>query len=482
MIQQIWSDFLQIANIELGTRAVETWLKAVSIARYDSSLKRLYLNAPNAFVKDWICRHYFDFVATQMKRLLHVQHIDLIFSVGSADAEIEFEVRLSDEPVTSFTPVVPVSVQAPSHEVVSFAKQKKEVKKSAYKSAKKLVVHQQSNRLNQLYTFDSFVVGENNSFAYVAARAIVDKLGTLYNPFLLYGRSGLGKTHLLHAIGNQAVAQDPTLTVLYQTTDRFINEFINAIRFNHVQKFQAKYHEVDLLLIDDIQFMAKKEQTQEIFFHIFNHLYDAKKQIVFSSDTLPKDLGGLADRLRSRLEWGLVADVQMPSLETKIAILKRKAFAQGAFLEDEAALAIAQKESTSVRELEGSLIRVMAFSALTEQKISKELVEKVLGVVQEKNITVVDFQAVMKLIKKQYSYSLIDLRSQDRSKDISLARQVAMYLMKQYTKKSLREIGEFLDRKDHTTIAHAIGKIEHLKKDDAEFASLLQRMEKELCI
>lgn len=459
MIDHIWQDFLRIAVAELGSRAVETWIKAVSFARYDKEKSILYFKAPNAFVRDWVQSHYVDFFEIHFRRFLQAEVLKISFVIGDQHAETELvdsSARLIEKK--------PAVVATKNH----------------YKAAKKLVPYQQRNKLNHLYTFDSFVVGQNNSFAHAAARAIVDKLGKLYNPLLFYGGAGLGKTHLLHAIGNEVLASNPSAVVVYQTTDRFINEFINAIRFNHVPKFQAKYKKADVLLIDDIQFMANKEQTQEAFFHLFNHLYDANKQIVLSSDTMPRELGGLADRLRSRLEWGLVADVQVPSLETKIAILKEKAALQNEILSDEAAVFIAQCAVSNVRELEGALIRVLAFSSLTGQPVTIELVKKVLGHERHTVASNVEFDQVVNVVKNNYSYGLADLRSKNRSKDISIVRQITMYLMKHATNKSLREIGEFLSRKDHTTVAHAIQKIEKMRQDKSEFNVKIERLEREL--
>lgn len=460
MIDHIWQDFLRIAVAELGSRAVETWIKAVSFARYDKDKSVLYFKAPNAFVKDWVQSHYLQFFEIHFRRFLQVDVLRVCFVIGDDQQESE---------------LIDSSARLIEKKPAIIKKQK-----AHYKAAKKLVPYQQMNRLNHLYTFDSFVVGQNNSFAYAAARAIVDKLGKLYNPLLFYGGAGLGKTHLLHAIGNDVIAQDPSAVVVYQTTDRFINEFINAIRFNHVQKFQAKYKRADVLLIDDIQFMANKEQTQEAFFHLFNHLYDANKQIILSSDTMPRELGGLADRLRSRLEWGLVADVQVPSLETKIAILKEKAALQNEILADEAAVFIAQCAVSNVRELEGALIRVLAFASLTNQQVTIELVKKVLGHEKHTVGSNVEFDQVIHVVKSNFSYGLSDLRSKNRSKDISIVRQIAMYLMKHATNKSLREIGEFLSRKDHTTVAHAIQKIEQMRQDQSDFNIKLERLEREL--
>lgn len=459
-MELIWHDFLKIAEAELGIRAVETWIKAVSFYRYDMAMQQVYLKAPNTFVKNWVQTHYYNLFEVHLKKLLNIPAISIHFFVGDETAE---SVVLDEKKEVPLPPV-----------------QKKVRSVQQYAPAKKIDAYQILNRLNSNYTFDSFVVGPSNSFAYAASRAVVDKLGKLYNPLLLYGGSGLGKTHLLHSIGNDVLAHNPQAVVLYQTTDRFINEFINAIRFNQMQTFNAKYKQIDVLLIDDIQFMANKDQTQEAFFHIFNSLYDAHKQIVFSSDMLPRDLGGLVDRLRSRLEWGLVADLQIPRLETKIAILKRKAFAQNEILSDEAANLIAQRVISNVRELEGSLIRVLAFASLTNQAVTVDLISKVLGHDQPSHAVIIEFDAVTKVIQKHFFYGLTELRSKNRTKDISLARQITMYLMKQVTNKSLREIGEFLNRKDHTTIAHAIQRIDDLRKIDVDLDTRLLNLEKEL--
>ena len=459
-IDQVWQDFLKIIREEVGTRVVETWIKAVSLSRYDQIEQKVYLSAPNQFVKNWVEINYKELFQMHLKRLLGVEQLHIVFCLGSCTTQVE------------------VVQQQPSRVVPAVA-----VAKKKYQVSKKISSYtDNSSKLNPLYKFDMFVVGENNSFAYASARAVTQKLGALYNPLLLYGSSGLGKTHLLHAIGNEVKERFSNAVVLYQTTDRFVSEFIYSIRFDQVAKFHAKYRKVDVLLLDDIQFMVNKEQTQEAFFHIFNTLYDANKQIVLSSDTLPRYLGGLVDRLKSRLEWGLIADVQVPMLETKIAILKRKAEMQKEMLSDDVIMFIASQPVSSVRELESSLIRVLAYSSLTNQEVSIDLVRKVLGKVQEVKpaTTVVDFKTIIDLVEKSFSYGLTDLRSKDRSKGVSHARQVAMYLMKKYTGKSLREIGEYLDRKDHTTITHAIQRIKMLMVQDEQIAHQLKHIEKSL--
>lgn len=465
-IDQVWQDFLKIIKEEVGIRVVETWIKAVSFSRYDVFERRVYISAPNLFVKNWVESHYKHLFYNHLKRLLNVEELSIVFCIGNCPDEPEIVLQ---ENVSKVVPAVAIEQK----------------KKHSYQIAKKLPnmhTNGMSCKLNPLYTFYTFVVGENNSFAYASARAITSKLGKLYNPLLLYGGSGLGKTHLLHAIGNEILEQQADAVVLYQTTDKFVTEFIHAIRFDQVAKFQAKYKKIDVLLLDDIQFMVNKEQTQEAFFHIFNTLYESNKQIILSSDTLPRNLGGLVDRLKSRLEWGLVADVQIPMLETKVAILKRKAEIQHELLSDDVALFIAHQQVKSIRELEGALIRVLAYASLTNQFITVDLVKKVLGQTEhyESATMVVDFSAIILQIHKHFAYGLTDLRSKDRSKGVSHARQVAMYLMKKYTGKSLREIGEYLDRKDHTTITHAIVRIKDLLAHDEQFAHQLKSIEQAL--
>ena len=464
MIEQVWSDFLNIVRVELGSRIVETWFKAVTFSRYDMAKQVAYISAPNSFVKEWIQRHYKDVFEIHFSRLLNIDSVTIVFVEHSEEG-----VLVTRKPKESFTPAV-----RDTGVVKSYAQ------RSATSTKNDLVAGFQVTQLNPFYTFDSFVVGESNSFAYSSARAVVEKLGCLYNPLLFYGECGLGKTHLLHAIGNAVSAANPKAVVLYQTTDRFVTEFINAIRFNHVAKFQDKYKKVDLLLVDDIQFMKNKEQTQEVFFHIFNHLYDNNKQIVFSSDVLPRELGGLEKRLQSRLEWGLVADIHMPMLETRVAIIKKKASLQNEILPDEVACYIAKYVLSSIRELEGALIRVLAFAALTQQAITIELVKKVLGSMVNSVQKMIGFEDIVVSIEKHFSYSLKELRSADRSKEISLARQVCMYFMKKKSQKSLKEIGEFLSRKDHTTITYAIQKIDQMRKIDSAFDKKLLAVEREL--
>ena len=464
-MEQIWEDFLKIVKEEAGSRVVDTWFKAVSLYEWDSIEKVVYLKAPNTFVKDWISTKYTNLICAHLARLLNVDRLKVIVIDGgkkktytsNAKPDLGVAADLGDT-VTSLVPA--------------------KLDRATMPVAKR--INKKRCHINASFHFDNFVAGPSNSLAKAAAQAITDKPGMLYNPLFIYGESGLGKTHLLHAVGNSIKKKNKNLSVLYQTADRFVNEFINAIRFDKIHKFQMKYQNVDVLLIDDIQFISNKEQTQEAFFHIFNVLYDLHKQIVFSSDTFPSNISGLADRLRSRLSCGLVTDIHTPSLETKVAILKKKAKLNSQELPDDIAYFIASLVESNIRELEGALIRVTAFASLTNQPLSIDLAKKVLQRTQEKRKDSIDFTDISKLICKHYKFDLNDLRSKKRNKDLSLARQVAMFLMKKITNKSLRDIGHFLGGRDHSTVVHAIEKVEKHAACNKEFKLKLRKIEKEI--
>lgn len=458
--ETIWPEFLRIVREEVGSRVVETWFKAIVFCRWDAPHKTVYLKAPNTFVKDWVTGHYGQLFARHLGRLLNEQNIYVQFLEATQDVQ--------PEPIK----IVPASGQRPAPTQVA-------VRPAVQHSALRPVLKNRGP-MNPNYLFSNFVVGPHNSLAYAAAYAITEKPGKLYNPFFIYGDSGLGKTHLLHAIGNQIREHDKQVRILYQSADRFVNEFINAIRFNKVYQFEAKYKDVDLLLIDDIQFLSNKEQTQEAFFHIFNTLHQAQKQIVFTSDSLPRDIAGLAHRMRSRLESGLVTDISKPTLETKIAIIKKKAEANNETLDDDVAEYIASTVTSNVRELEGALIRVFAFSTLTKQPLTLDLVQKVLVRTQETKTTALDLQKIASVVAGFFDYSLPELKSAKRDKDLASARHVGIYFMKQYTQHSLREIGKFLNRKDHSSVVHALEKVEERKKNDPQFAHLLARVERQI--
>lgn len=459
MVTGIWEEFLKIVKDEVGSRVVETWFKAVTLHQWDSLENTVYLKAPNAFVKNWLLSNYMPLMQLHLGRLFNVDKPKIVLCEQTHADDTRCESK-TDE----FVPAV-----------ISQRVAKKVLKTGIVPFS----FGGQRGHVNRSYSFNTFVVGPSNSLAYAAAHAITEKPGRLYNPLFIYGGSGLGKTHLLHSIGNSIRMAHAKANVLYQPTDRFVNEFINAIRFDKVHKFHAKYKDVDVLLIDDIQFLSNKEQTQEAFFHIFNTMHESSKQIVFSSDTPPQEIKGLAERLRSRLAWGLVADIQQPALETKIAILKKKAEQSNEELTDDVAEFVASRVISNIRELEGALIRVMAFASLTKQPVSYDLAQKVLATAKEQSPQEATLEGVVKCVRKHYAYKVDELRSKSRNKDLSFARQVAMFLMKKVCHKSLRDIGDYFGGRDHSTVKHAIHKVTWHAEKNPGFKQKLRTMEQE---
>jgi chromosomal replication initiator protein len=327
--------------------------------------------------------------------------------------------------------------------------------------------------LNPRYTFDTFIVGPSNQFAHAACRAVAEAPSRSYNPLFIYGGVGLGKTHLMHAVGQYVLQHDPSLKLTYISSERFMNEMINAVRYDRILDFRERYRSVDVLLVDDIQFVSGKEGTQTEFFHTFNALYDAQKQIVLSSDRPPHEIPALEERLRSRFEWGLIADIQPPDLETKIAILKRKAEAEAVPLADNVAIYMAGRIKSNIRELEGSLIRLIAYASLTGREISLELTQEVLRNVIEQDDKAVTIEGIQKYISDYYQLKVGELKSRNNSKSIAMPRQIAMYLSKSLTNASLPEIGRSFGGKHHSTVIHSIKKVEEMRKTDLDFNSLI---------
>ncbi len=459
MLPGIWEEFLAIVKQEAGSQVVETWLKAVALEQWDALNKVAHIKAPNSFVRDWVKNNYLKLFELHLSRLLNVSDLKVNFFIGQQKPEnidheeaqqaSNLQTEYDSKATTKSNLIIPGKLPVPVNSGLQVTKK-------------------EHASLNASYCFENFVIGPSNSLAHAAAWAVAEKPGRLYNPLFIYGSSGLGKTHLLHAIGNKIKALDQNKTVVYQTADRFVNEFISAIRFNRMFAFREKYKMVDVLLIDDIQFIANKDQTQEAFFHIFNSLYDAHKQIIFSSDCYPKDLKGITERLRSRMESGLVTDIYIPTIETKIAILKKKAEQSKENLPDDVALFIATQANANIRQLEGCLIRVIAFAHLTGQTISKSLAERVLGVITDPDMSNLTLNKIAQAVASNYSYTIDQLRSKQRGRDLSFVRQLVMYLTKKLTDRSLREIGQFLNRKDHSTVLHAINKIEIMVQRDTK--------------
>ncbi len=330
--------------------------------------------------------------------------------------------------------------------------------------------------LNPKFTFDSFVVGACNQFAHAAARSVATTPSRSYNPLFLYGGVGMGKTHLMHAIGRELIDRFGSMRVIYTSTERFMNEMIVCIRTDRMPQFHQRYREADVLLIDDIQTLGNKERTQEEFFHTFNELHDHQKQIVISSDSPPKDIPGLLERLRSRFEWGLLADLQPPDLETKMAILDKKAAAEGVKLPDDVRSFMASKTKSNVRELEGALIKLIAYSSLTETPISLQMAQQVLKHivhVQERKVTI---DAIQKAVAEKFQIKQGALKEKSNTKKVVFPRQVAMYLVKELTDASLPEIGRAFGGKHHTTVIHSVNKIEQQRNGDPELNRLLHSL------
>jgi chromosomal replication initiator protein len=321
---------------------------------------------------------------------------------------------------------------------------------------------------NPRYTFDSFVVGNSNQFAHAAARSISNRPAESYNPLFLYAGVGLGKTHLLHAIGHAIMRKHPELRVMYLPAEQFVNELISSLRFNRMPEFRERYRSIDVLMVDDIQFLANKERTQEEFFHTFNTLYTRQKQIILSSDSSPRDIRDLEERLRSRFEWGLIADIQPPDLETKVAILRRKADLEKVDLPDEVALFIASQVKSNIRELEGRLNRVIAFASLTAKPITLELTKETLKDILADGNRRVLASEIIKHVARHYGLKVNEIKSRNNSKQIAFPRQVAMYLCKQLTDLSYPEIGKQFNDKHHSTVMYSVEKIEALRGEDPD--------------
>ena len=339
----------------------------------------------------------------------------------------------------------------------------------------------QRAQLNPKYTFDTFVIGNSNRFAHAAALAVAEAPAQAYNPLFIYGGVGLGKTHLMHAIGHYILNQNPHSKVVYVSSEKFTNELINSIRDDRNNEFREKYRNVDVLLIDDIQFIAGKESTQEEFFHTFNALHEANKQIIISSDRPPKEIPTLEDRLRSRFEWGLISDIQPPDLETRIAILKKKAKMENLNIPDDVMLYIATKIQSNIRELEGALIRIVAYSSLTNKEVTVELAEEALkDIISDTKPRKITVDLIKEVVAKEFNVKIEDFNSKKRTRAIAYPRQIAMYLTRELTDLSLPKIGDEFGGRDHTTVIHAYDKIANDIKESEDFKNRVDNLIKDI--
>ncbi len=428
-LEELWNNVLAQVEQKISKPSFETWLKSTKLLSYKGT--NITIAAPNSFARDWLENHYIHLITGILNELT------------GEDLLIKFVVQKNQDSDDFDLPAP--KIQARDHDY-----------------------HESTpGMLNPKYTFDTFVIGSGNRFAHAASLAVAEAPAKAYNPFFIYGGVGLGKTHLMHAIGHYVLEHNPNAKVVYLSSEKFTNEFINSIRDNKAIDFRNKYRNVDVLLIDDIQFLAGKESTQEEFFHTFNTLHEESKQIVISSDRPPKEIPTLEDRLRSRFEWGLITDIAPPDLETRIAILRKKAKADGLNIPNEVMLYIANQIDTNIRELEGALIRVVAYSSLVNEDVTPELaaaaLKDIMPNAKPRMISILDIQNA---VGEHFNIRLEDFKAKKRTKSIAFPRQVAMYLSRELTDFSLPKIGEEFGGRDHTTVIHAHEKISTLLKQD----------------
>jgi chromosomal replication initiator protein len=436
------------ANIEkvLTPQTYKTWIEPILYSEAKNDL--IILEVPNKFIKEWLKDNYLAMIRESITAI--------------TDRPFQVEIKINPKHIKERTEAVE---EKPAPE----KKNKEKTRSEEFKS-----------NLNPKYTFENFVCGSSNQFAHAASQAVASNPASSYNPLFIYGGVGLGKTHLLVAIGNEIAQKNKNARVCYYTSEKFMNELINSLRYQKMDQFKAKFRSMDVLLIDDIQFIAGKDRTQEEFFHTFNALYESHKQIVITSDKFPKDIPGLEERLRSRFEWGLIADIQAPDIETKIAILKKKAELDRIDLPDEVALFLASSSTTNIRELEGMLIRLGAFSSLTGSEITLTMARDVLKDIIVDKTRDVTIEMIQKCVAEHFRIKLSELKSDKRLKTIVIPRQIAIYLSRELTKSSFPEIGEKFGGKDHSTIIHSVKKIEKLLSQDSELKSTLDTLKKNL--
>ncbi|PFO03072.1 chromosomal replication initiator protein [Neobacillus bataviensis] len=439
-IADLWNAALGNIEKKISKPSFDTWLKSTKAHSLQGNL--LVITAPNEFARDWLEERYSQLIS------------GILYEITGEELSVKFIIPQNQNDAEN-------DVQLPPKKV------KKDDDHAEFPQG----------ILNQKYTFDTFVIGSGNRFAHAASLAVAEAPAKAYNPLFIYGGVGLGKTHLMHAIGHYVLDHNPAAKVVYLSSEKFTNEFINSIRDNKAESFRNKYRNVDILLIDDIQFLAGKESTQEEFFHTFNALHEESKQIIISSDRPPREIPTLEDRLRSRFEWGLITDITPPDLETRIAILRKKAKAEGLDIPNEVMLYIANQIDSNIRELEGALIRVVAYSSLINKDINADLAAEALkDIIPSSKPKVITIHEIQKIVGEHFSIKLEDFKAKKRTKSVAFPRQIAMYLSRELTDYSLPKIGEEFGGRDHTTVIHAHEKISKLLQTD----STLQKQMKEL--
>ena len=435
----LWTDILSQIKKRVSFQNFDIWFKPTVLQRQDQDKRTLFVRVPNTHFKYWLAENYSEVIQASLSEL---KLNDFRVSFVSEDDSEEQAVN-EQQWAASLNEPCPDAALC---------------------------------RLNGKYTFDRFVVGFCNQFAHAAGVAVAEQPAKAYNPFFIYGGVGLGKTHLMHAIGHFIKAKAPQTRLMYMSSEHFMNELINAIRYDETIQFRDKYRNIDVLLMDDVQFLAGKERTQEEFFHTFNALYDSQKQIVMTSDCPPREIPTLEERLHSRFEWGLIADMQPPDVETKIAILRKKAEFENVNLPDDVAYFIATNVKSNVRELEGSLVRLGAYSRLTGRGITLPLAQEVLKSLTENNARAISIEGIQKVVADHYSLKVAELKTKNNSRRVAEPRQMAMFLCRELTDSSLPEIGKEFGGKHHTTVLHSIRKIANLRKSDPKHNNIINKL------
>ncbi len=441
-ISLIWEEALSIIRSKLSKPSYDTWLKTTEAISLDEN--QIIIQVPNEFSREWLENRYVELIK------------DTLFQLTNKEYDIYF-----------------VTPQTKDNFADSYQYQQTFLKKHPEEQ----VTSNPVTSLNPKYTFETFVVGNSNRFAHAASLAVAEAPAKAYNPLFIYGDVGLGKTHLMQAIGHYILRHSPQSNVVYVSSETFTNELINAIRDDKTTDFRNKYRTIDILLVDDIQFVAGKERTQEEFFHTFNALHEANKQIILSSDRPPKEIPTLEDRLRSRFEWGLITDIQKPDYETRMAILRKKANLENLQVPDEVIAYIANHIQSNIRELEGALIRVVAYSSLTNKMITEELardaLKDILPSTKEREVTT---RMIQETVTDYYSLKIKDMTSKTRTQTVAFPRQIAMYLCRELTNASLPQIGEEFGGRDHTTVIHACNKISEKIEQDSSFKNTVEKL------
>ncbi|MFA9556240.1 chromosomal replication initiator protein DnaA [Evansella sp. AB-rgal1] len=447
-LNDLWDQALKMIEEKVSKPSFDTWFKFTKADSIDQGTNTITVIAPNEFARDWLENRYFRIITDTLHELTGAE-LEARFILPKEDKNDDLELLEKIKPPVKAA--VETNEDTPKH------------------------------MLNTKYTFDTFVIGSGNRFAHAASLAVAEAPAKAYNPLFIYGGVGLGKTHLMHAIGHYVMDHNPGAKVVYLSSEKFTNEFINSIRDNKAVHFRNKYRNVDVLLIDDIQFLAGKEQTQEEFFHTFNALHEERKQIVISSDRPPKEIPTLEDRLRSRFEWGLITDITPPDLETRIAILRKKAKAENLDIPNEVMLYIANQIDTNIRELEGALIRVVAYSSLINQDMNADLAAVALkDIIPNSKPKTITIQDIQKTVAEVFHIRVDELKAKKRTKSVAYPRQIAMYLSRELTDNSLPKIGNEFGGRDHTTVIHAHEKISRLFTTETELQRQIQEIKDQL--